>query len=1360
MVVMFQKELVGDARGVSACAWARKRGEDVLVLARGPWLEAYKVVERSLVLMCSTRLASYVSEIGVFDDDDDDAGMEDDDEEETLIALHLAPCKIVICELEGATPRFLWDLADEMPVSEFDRGTMKFAGFAGIAVVGRKLAALDVGARKTVELDYESRLSVADVDAVSTGPESAVFAVTFRDAVDAAVSQVRGYECMKQDEMAVVPSTWFSADVPGLVFATKLRVLPARGGLALLCASPHRISVVEGTLETGTSVVRSVILNPFASVVDKSLASSDVNSPAFLGFQPLAVENGESDAPPPEETPMKKECTWEMELSTTAALCWLMDDVAIVAAGTALVQVVCIKDELKVDVIAGLPGLEPLAAEVRLTSRLSADHEALVFMGFDCDDSLLCAVDLKPKTAIFLRDAIPEKLLPEEEEDEPMPIVKTEDDEETKPVVAALLERGQPEDEPKKEQYGCPVVAVDGVKVLDALPALGRLTDATACPRLPWLWPFQREKKKKRSRPQRSVSEDDSQRGGSTIEDDNAVLCCAGSALAVVTVGGLAPDLLWSRDGVTSCAAVDDEWLVATTTTGVQEWYRLGGSPTTAMTRTPSQVIEEDETNAALVAVEDDDAAFTRAQTRVHDRRGVKKELRRGVHLMDDGRLEVKDELTLRGPYEDVCDLDDKTICVHVDGKVDIFSADWTLEASSAASVLAHPPNLFARSDDDDIADDDDNNDDEMVRAVGAGYLAESPKRNVTGVNAPTSAIPVLAVVTSLALLLYDLSNGRSIPHGYPLCVGVPSAYQRTKRRRTDDDDVKVKKEDEDGADEEKDDTQASYVGIIAADDLESRSALVIGTSVRSCVVLNARGAVRVVDLRPSKVSFVTALPAIRGLALVSEDRLLVCSGLGNVVHRSYHKIPMGTRCVAKKVVVVDATVEEPATSGLLLQAQAPQSDAFIAAVLVSTQDTTKPVQKKKGEKEEDAKPKEPNTDEDQDEAATTPAFGAPVDVLLGATPGESSATWAKHRERDELRVVALAEGIVTQQCLFMAGETGVCLAGLRATTGLAVAVGTAIRRDEDRASRGRVLLFGLVRHDGQRPKRRPTLELRVAKHCSGVVHAVAGLEDRFLVIAVSARIEVHEIVQSALVFKLRQVAQHHAHGSLVTDLKTAQRYVLACDAYRGPRLLFWRRRDKLLAEVARDDEHVDDCAKGHSAATLLVDVGTKTDGKGAKLFAVVARDDASMSLLEYAPLSKAGKIRTSKALRRRFHVDAVAPVAAFAEIHPGLAVAADDDGAVHGLRALSDDFEAQFRTLLASQRLLANAAPSPAGLCPDRHRLPTHHYLLLDLDLLLVYLGLPTKTQHDLASAIATSRSALLNALAHLDLSLLDDYD
>ena len=311
MVVMFQKELVGDARGVSACAWTRSTaGEDVLLVGRGPWVEAYKVVDRSLVLLCSTRLASFVCELGVGPDD-------------STMALHLAPCKISVCVIdEGAPAQTLWDLAgddDEELGSEFDRATVRFAGFAAVASVGRKLAALDLSSHQAATIDYNPRLSVADIEALETSATSAFFVVTFSDAVDAAATLVKGYECLRRqrpnpeqqqrqqqrfdddaenaqmtdndDEnleeedltfLEVTAAPWFVAEVPGLVFATKLAKKKSNGSFALLCASAHRITIVQGAAsQMMDAMVLSVALNPFAGVMDSQgpgLLSSDVNN--------------------------------------------------------------------------------------------------------------------------------------------------------------------------------------------------------------------------------------------------------------------------------------------------------------------------------------------------------------------------------------------------------------------------------------------------------------------------------------------------------------------------------------------------------------------------------------------------------------------------------------------------------------------------------------------------------------------------------------------------------------------------------------------------------------------------------------------------------------------------------------------------------------------------------------------------------------------------------------------------------------------------------------------------------------------------------------------------------------------------
>ena len=103
---MSQREVLGDARGVSACCFAIIDGEYRLVLGRGAWLEVYSVCDSTLVRRTSVGVAARVVALGAVDRGFIDATSSENDDAYVVASTKCG--KVSLCDLsdtmDGARP--------------------------------------------------------------------------------------------------------------------------------------------------------------------------------------------------------------------------------------------------------------------------------------------------------------------------------------------------------------------------------------------------------------------------------------------------------------------------------------------------------------------------------------------------------------------------------------------------------------------------------------------------------------------------------------------------------------------------------------------------------------------------------------------------------------------------------------------------------------------------------------------------------------------------------------------------------------------------------------------------------------------------------------------------------------------------------------------------------------------------------------------------------------------------------------------------------------------------------------------------------------------------------------------------------
>ena len=498
-------------------------------------------------------------------------------------------------------------------------------------------------------------------------------------------------------------------------------------------------------------------------------------------------------------------------------------------------------------------------------------------------------------------------------------------------------------------------------------------------------------------------------------------------------------------------------------------------------------------------------------------------------------------------------------------------------------------------------------------------------------------------------------------------------------------------------------------------------------------------------------------LPSIRGFLVCCKgdgDRWAarVCGGLGNVVLAGtspssrlvIHKSPLEGAAPLRVCSLGPPPPGVDAAPAYALLCARPRDDGYVEGEVL----------------DEDA---EPSTE------APNGCKAWPLECLhdgrLGGVPPPAASN------KGEVRLVTGLGFSTLQRVILRRGERGVSLSigyfmkkAERARV-CYVICGTVHESGigEDGPTRGRILLleveYRAVRRkppkdnpDNRRGRRcgyLPVLKVAYEKEVKGCVSCVRQLQDHVLC-AVSNRVEVYLLDPSG---KLLQIAMLHGQVHIVS-LKVVKNFVLYADVYQSAHLLYWRDRDRMLMELAKDGDHA---LSSVAAADFVVDAG---ELPGTHALGIVLGDGDALRLLQYAPLGSA-RDRGGKKLLSRSHFALASPVSVMLRHRVGdvgdalgparvAAVYGSRDGAVGGAFPVD---ERAFRRLGALAAVLANALRHNAALHPDKNLLAsTHARNVLDGDLLFRYVALDHQLQVDLAKAVGTTKDTILDTLLAVD--------
>uniref|UniRef100_A0A7S3NR09 RSE1/DDB1/CPSF1 C-terminal domain-containing protein n=1 Tax=Aureoumbra lagunensis TaxID=44058 RepID=A0A7S3NR09_9STRA len=1438
---MSQREILGDARSISACCWARVNEEYRLVLGRGAWLEVYSICESTLVRRLSLGVAARVAGLGVVSRRLFDAAYKDNDE---FVIINTKCGKVSLCDIsnDGITSVSLWDLAS--PCDNFDETNenrtleenQRLDGLIqtkcawgdrglGIVLCGRMLVVFDVTVprrlstktivqdeRKTAvffrQLSYESHLNVVCLDA-----QADVGLVALRDSADSSQSYVKRVNLINLATVEI--------KCPGFVFAARL----SPNGYRVACLSPNRIILLRYCDQT-TNLLHESESSMFPQYSNVQHLQVPMLDAEYKETSTMIVEHdiaisGISSLEPPGDAPRLE--NWGIELSVTCQISWVSRNALILATPSGLWSI-------------GGPDmrLEPLASFVTQSTFDSAiiicTCPPYTFISSGNDDALLCTFQLgkhpatlelnamrrEDKSSSFSSDW--EQYAKHRVERKESHLNHGGSSYETN--FSKHLETNDPLFDLNDEKQHIQGVTyspnrsgldenMDGIlsiHVSDSLAVMGAFSDACACPRLDCYWGFDFSSASSAKRRQ--------------LYPDMAMLGCAGNALVHIARGfRLIP--IWSLKDVSSASITSDGLLqVVRNSTRCIELYRVcidsDKDASNLRLENPNIFVNHDaeiRDSRKKAKTDHTNISPVHKYSSVNgsfciDLNGIT-----GNVVLHAGQIldVATGALLLCGPYAAACAVIEKEqqprlCCISHTGYIEMWLLpDWQLEYTSVASVLSHPSSLDHIDEEQnmDISSTanklmDDKDSEESICAMGFAVLCDRSNSRER-INKKTD-VACLAVLTSLSLRLFDLKSRRRLTHSFPIFAG-----------------------------------SLGFAKISTCVEFESRNCLIVSTSSRCGIIFSDRGLVKVVDLMPSCLDLILPLPNVRGLAYLYRSTLYITSSIGSALHISsdgavFHRLPLGG--TARRLIYIPPTTPTACKNlphdNVLTDTLSPGSEDSkqVRYSMTESSDVDQSAVTKLNINEDtyssgihrpsSMQKANSSTNDLTGGGNEASLIGSPLAVIIVATPprvdtssplhhgnsisnkvstGDDSLLYWNQRmstnsseldelpivpieilatgplplarswngaTRDELRVVDLDVGRITQKCILESGETAACLSAIRIGGRVLIAIGTCSRFEENAMSQGRLLILGRTTSHSN------TLHLVTNKYCIAAVTAICSIDDRFVIISTGNRIEIYEpntlhdpsnidhtrntnnlthSTHNLLTF--RQVAQHHTQGSSAIQLIPIQHYILALDSYRGLRLLYWRRRDKLLIDVAKD-ENLGLMARSHHTCNAVID--QYHPGKLATLISTAQFDNSYLTLSEYAPV-RSGSTRVSKVLRRHFHVNLNAVSIALPRLAPNLYASVDGDGAA-SLLTLGCPPEATFRSLSSLQRLLCQVANNPMGLNHASHNLIGNNNSLLNANSLVRdFHNLSKCTQAEIALAIASSRTRIYEAITELDL-------
>ncbi|CAM9461362.1 unnamed protein product [Discosporangium mesarthrocarpum] len=329
------------------------------------------------------------------------------------------------------------------------------------------------------------------------------------------------------------------------------------------------------------------------------------------------------------------------------------------------------------------------------------------------------------------------------------------------------------------------------------------------------------------------------------------------------------------------------------------------------------------------------------------------------------------------------------------------------------------------------------------------------------------------------------------------------------------------------------------------------------------------------------------------------------------------------------------------------------------------------------------------------------------------------------------------------------------------------VAVGTGFcdPRGEDKAARGRLILFEvdyafLAKEDGGH-KHAVKLRECYAKEQKGPVagevgpvSAIAQL-GRHIILSVGKKIIVNRWDAKGRTMEL--IGFHDTRVYVVTLSTIKQRFVLVGDVYNSVQLVVWREEDHSLTALAKDYEKTEVLS-----AEYLVD----EPGMGI----VVADADKNIKVLQYVPNAPESRGGNKLLCQSDFFLGSgVAHLSRHRTRGPrngrgGIRyclLAGTLDG---GLGVVCPVEEKVFRRLYALQGIMSNALAHTGAANPRAHRLfdsgpafrQENKKNMLDGTLLWRFVGLDVRMQHDLTRAIGTTVDRVMGNLLDIDLASL----